>query len=450
MRIRPEAQAILERSVPGRLDSLWCEMLASSYGARLLEAWDLTLEQVRASAPAIECIGAEVLHWASLHGHLNSPLCAAEWVAEDVLMRLPTWQGPPLEHFTGGDVEYHEVDIRDVYALAFAEGLEEAQERHYLEAARRVWPVLDQMLEFSARPISSYTRAYQWTQRNGPIDCAQLALACLRNPALKPWMESLGVAEWRLPSSLLEIHMQVSVERLRWLTPACQEARLLGSASVTPDHLLLALLGEPQGLAVRMFREHGVDIGDLRRRISSSRGQPVAVRHMEFAADLLAVVADACAADGQDPYSGVLLECLLARVDYPEIPAAVLPALQQRLTGWLPSDPRILSLDGLRLGMSEAEVQACLGPPSFRKDGNWMYRYTSVSFVEGRVQGILGEKLLLGPSGDSLERGADWLQAERVLGALRLWYGGPGPASAIVSGGRVKMLTLSLDDSTPP
>ncbi|MBX3166987.1 MAG: hypothetical protein KF760_06235 [Candidatus Eremiobacteraeota bacterium] len=50
MRIRPQARAVLDRALPDRLDSLWCEILGSSYGATLLEAWDLDLEQVRAPA----------------------------------------------------------------------------------------------------------------------------------------------------------------------------------------------------------------------------------------------------------------------------------------------------------------------------------------------------------------------------------------------------------------
>ncbi|MBX3166986.1 MAG: hypothetical protein KF760_06230 [Candidatus Eremiobacteraeota bacterium] len=126
---------------------------------------------------------------------MNSPICIAEWVAEALLTGRLHWQGPPLSHFTAGDVEYHEVDIRDVYALAFEEGLEEALERHYLRAARAVWPAMDRILEFSPGPLAGFDRKDHCTGGNGPVDTRQLAQACLRESGLFAWMESLGVAE---------------------------------------------------------------------------------------------------------------------------------------------------------------------------------------------------------------------------------------------------------------
>lgn len=123
MRIRPQAQAVLDRVVPGRLDSLWCEILSTGYGLELLRIWDLRLEQIRACAPVLDCDLSRIVHRAELLSYTNSCLCTAEWVAEDLLTGRANWKGPPLEYFTAGDIEFHEVDIREVYALALAEAL---------------------------------------------------------------------------------------------------------------------------------------------------------------------------------------------------------------------------------------------------------------------------------------------------------------------------------------
>ncbi|MBN9414443.1 MAG: hypothetical protein J0I12_03350 [Candidatus Eremiobacteraeota bacterium] len=221
MRIRPAAQAVLDRALPDRLDSLWCEILASDYGAQLLDAWDLTLAQVRASAPVLPCSNAEVLRWAGRHSFVNSVICAAEWVAEDLLTGRRDWQGPPLSSFTEGDVEFHEVDIRDVFGLAFEEGLENALERHYLQVARRVWPMLERILEFNLRPLASFDRPYHPASRNGPLDVPQLASACLRCEGLFPWMKGLGVCDWRLRASTTPSRTSYQREKLRWMGPAC-------------------------------------------------------------------------------------------------------------------------------------------------------------------------------------------------------------------------------------
>ena len=448
MRIRPEARAILERAVPDRLDSLWCEILASEYGAELLRAWDLTLDEVTASAPVMKCDSAHVLRFAKMLSHSNAPMVAAEWVAEDLLTSRQVWAGPSLSHFTAGDIEYHEVKIRDVYALAFEEGLEEAQECHYLRAASEAWPAMVRILEFCERPLDSFDRKYNCTPRDGPVDVAQLAQACLRELRFVAWMESLGIAAWRLRDNVLEsgLRMCVSVEKLRWMKPACEEARLLGSPTVGTDHLLLALLGELHGVTIRVLREQGVDVRALRHRLEAGRAARVPVREMAFDPELLAVVQAACEADGKDPYSGVLLRCLLEHVEFPEIPKErILPALQRMLSGSLAED---LSMDGLRLGMGEGEVCAILGAPAFQKESCWMYPDTSVHWKEGRVHGVLGKQLQSG--NHILEQGSPWIEAERLLGALRLWHGGPGPVWAMITRGNVQMLTLSLDEGHDP
>lgn len=240
--------------------------------------------------------------------------------------------------------------------------------------------------------------------------------------------------------------MRISGQKLRWMKAACEEVRLLGSQIVGTNHLLLALLGEFQGVTVRVLREQAVDVRSLRRRLKTRRGTPAPVSEMSFEPALLSVFQAACAADDNDPYSGVLLHCLLERVEFSEIPTTrVLTALQKVLSGSLPVLEEF-SLDGLRLGMGEAEVLQRLGPPAFRKEACWMYRDTSVMWKDRRVFGLLGKRLKAG--NDVLELGSSWADAERMLGALRLWRDGPGPVWAMISGGRVRMLTLSLEQDS--
>ena len=104
-------------------------------------------------------------------------------------------------------------------------------------------------------------------------------------------------------------------------------------------------------------------------------------------------------------------------------------------------------MDGLRLGMTEQEVLERVGHPSFRKETCWMYRDTSVQWREGRVEGVLGRRVEIEATGETLELGCHWLEAEPLLGSLRLWNGGPGPLSALISGDRVRILTLSRDST---
>ncbi|MBN9414444.1 MAG: Clp protease N-terminal domain-containing protein [Candidatus Eremiobacteraeota bacterium] len=219
---------------------------------------------------------------------------------------------------------------------------------------------------------------------------------------------------------------------------------MLGSRVVGPDHLLLCLLSEIDGLPVRLLLEQSVDVRALRRRLTERRVEPSAVSEMVFDPALTGIFQAAGAIDGEDPHPGVLLKCLLHQVSYPEISKAqLLPTLDRRLLGNLPDDPCAITLDGLRLGMTEQRVLECLGPPGFRKESCWMYRDTSVQWREGRVEGLLGKRVEFADGW--LELGCHWLEAEPVLGALRLRNGGPGPLSALVSGDRVRILTLSLE-----
>ncbi len=45
------------------------------------------------------------------------------------------------------------------------------------------------------------------------------------------------------------------------------EATSLGSDQVASEHILLALVGEPDGTAARILREHGADPGTVRYEV---------------------------------------------------------------------------------------------------------------------------------------------------------------------------------------
>jgi len=57
----------------------------------------------------------------------------------------------------------------------------------------------------------------------------------------------------------------------RSMARAGSEARLLGRARTEPEHVLLGLLGEPDGAASRFLREAGLDLEEVRRRALRTR-----------------------------------------------------------------------------------------------------------------------------------------------------------------------------------
>ncbi len=63
---------------------------------------------------------------------------------------------------------------------------------------------------------------------------------------------------------------------------AYEEAKLLGSDKIQPEHLLLGIIREGEGIAVHVLRKFGVDLGVLRKEIidSISVGEGLKERHM--------------------------------------------------------------------------------------------------------------------------------------------------------------------------
>jgi hypothetical protein len=447
VKFTPESQAILERAQPeDRLDRLWCELLASEYGGPLLDAWELDLASVRASAPQIDQPRERVLRSAELLGHFTAPMECAEWVAEALLTSRPDWTGPPLEDFT--DHQLHEIENDAVYSLAFEEGLEEPQERHYLRAARQVWPAMDRLLEFAPKPLDRYNKKHVSRMLSpGPIEPIQLALACSRIEGVSRWMGRLGVAKWRIFGTITDlddrwVRSRVTSKQLSWLGPATEEAHLLGAAEVTPDHLLLALLGKTRGLVARTVGDLGVDPKLIRRRLSLKREPAVRVTEMAFTPELLAICQSACQKDGKDPFSETLFAALLDQHSLPEIQADMARrTLETKLFGSLPRDLSRLSLGGLQSGMGEAEVLARWGEPCFRHSTSWLYKRGAVVFKEGKVQVVHGQSLEVDGQ-PALCKGSHWLEAEKVLGARYLWRGVEDLAYALISRGKVVVLAL--------
>lgn len=232
-----------------------------------------------------------------------------------------------------------------------------------------------------------------------------MALACSREAGVVEWMGGLGVAEWRLDNTIRRLDDRFPRDvchgqKLPWLKAACQEARLLGAAEVTTDHLVLALIGEPRSLIWR-----SVPRFELRRRLSR-RCEGSSVQEMRFQPELLQI----CETAGEHATAEELLVAVLDRVSYPEISALAVRAGIEGMAGEE-------SLDGIRLGMTPDEVREVLGEPGFVEGHLWRYRKTSVGWRDGVVRTISGEVLRVGVG--VLRRGDSWLEAERVLGTRR-------------------------------
>lgn len=80
--------------------------------------------------------------------------------------------------------------------------------------------------------------------------------------------------ETALPATAPPTRVSPRVEQLIQL--ASEEAQALGDTEVATDHLLLALLREPQGTASRVFQHYGLDLEDVRQQALRLSGrQPV-------------------------------------------------------------------------------------------------------------------------------------------------------------------------------
>lgn len=423
---------------PGRLDSLWLEILASDYGHALLNAWDITLEQVLSCRPTITGEPEDVVGRASsmvaltalspyecaeymlcgLLASSQSSLCQtlrAKGEAVDLLLSRFTeelWRNPARTR----------VDMNDWFLKAYRKGRVHPHEADLLEVCAQASVSVGQWLARHQVPIDQLqcrqVEPVDWTVEF--IETVHLTLALSSHwPEIVHWMEDLGITAWRLRCTIHALdprlsNPQVSGQRLSWLKPACEEARLLNALEVTPQHLLLGLLSDPEGLTCRLMRQHGVELGTLRRQLSEFHPSPVVVSKMTFSPELLEICQEAARRDGPDPHPGELLELVLETLKLG--PESLKADLRVRLKGSLIQDSRRLSVHGIALGMSAEEVLERCGPPLLKDNDTWYFESgLVVVLVDGKVTQLVGGSLQQdGATVLDLQAGPD--QVERLLG----------------------------------
>ena len=121
---------------------------------------------------------------------------------------------------------------------------------------------------------------------HGFVGTGHLLLALLREegPAAEI-LEALGITIERLEpqaQKLLQFDLAAAAGKdlpllplaARALLRSKHEAKTLRSKEVRTEHLLLGLLGEPDGAASRILRDLGIDLEEVRRRALRSSGGP--------------------------------------------------------------------------------------------------------------------------------------------------------------------------------
>jgi len=212
--------------------------------------------------------------------------------------------------------------------------------------------------------------------------------------------------------------------RMSWAAAASEEARRLGWSVVGPDLLLLGLLADPTNSACRALKAAGVDLRELRVRLEEPGPGGGSVEEMAFSPEVLEALKRAAESWGDlDPDSGYTLQALLAVADLlGDQQKAVEAALPRVLHGSLERD-RAVTIEGVGVGMSAAEVLSLLGEPlqRTREEGqeSWAYGDTGVMVKAGRVVGVHGP-VLEQQGQEVLLRGDPWLKAEEVLGVRRM------------------------------
>jgi ATP-dependent Clp protease ATP-binding subunit ClpC len=109
-----------------------------------------------------------------------------------------------------------------------------------------------------------------------------LLLAAARGPGIaSEALDSLGVRYDRLRARVLEVEgegeepspevIPLTPRARRALDRAAAEAAALGDAAVGPEHVLLALVDEGEGLAVRLLEERRADAARVRAAVAHLR-----------------------------------------------------------------------------------------------------------------------------------------------------------------------------------
>lgn len=461
-----ESAEILARVEPGRLDSLWLEILASDYGRTLLNAWDLTLEQARECRPAIAGMAEDVVLWANRLTCLTYPapfecaeymLCGLLATGQSALCRALRAQGKDvgalLDELTEElwlDPARSKVDLHDWYLKAYRQGRDKPYESECLEvcaeASTRVgrWlarnPVSPEQLHHTMEHPADWVVEF--------LEPVHLAMAmALRWLEIVHWMERLGVTASRLHFTINALDLRLSNEpvtgeKMRWLKPASEEARLLNAPVVTPQHLLLGLMTDPEGLTCRLMRQNGVDVRTLRRQISAFHQRKITISEMAFSSELIEICQEAAERDGADPHPGEFLDLVLDALSLG--PESLRADLKVRLRGSLTRDTHRISLDGVSLGFSAEEVLERCGPPLSKIDGTWYYDdRLVVALADERVKSVTGRRLQQdGTTILELHAGLD--EVDRTLG-FRHWVVVDGGAFVwgMVRRGHLTMMSLS-------
>lgn len=257
----------------------------------------------------------------------------------------------------------------------------------------------------------------------GRVTPGHLALGLAHCKSVKQVMSTAGIIPLRLRQSIARRvpkyphHALRRRERMDVLAPGCEEAQRLGHKVVTPNLLLLGLLGDPQSSASRALSEAGFCLRTLRSELS----QPgVGLRgESTFDGDSKRAMGKAAELGGETPEPVHLLAALIPLCDCLKGQSKRLKeAVIKIREGSLDRQQPIL-LDGLSPGLTVAQVAAVLGEGRKKRldsgETCWEYDGSAVIFCQGRVVGISGREVTQG--GQSILRAGDpSLEADVLLG----------------------------------
>ncbi|QTA38125.1 ATP-dependent Clp protease ATP-binding subunit [Thermosipho ferrireducens] len=110
-----------------------------------------------------------------------------------------------------------------------------------------------------------------------------LAILKLKDNNIQPVLEKHGITYSRIRSEIISIvgmgmrgfimSPQMTPRAKRVTELAYEEAKVLGEDKIDPEHLLLGILREGEGIAVHILKKIGVDISQLRKELSGTMAE---------------------------------------------------------------------------------------------------------------------------------------------------------------------------------